>query len=60
MEARLVGGEATTEAVTAAAGAATEGVDEPPSDAHASGDYRRRMSPVVAKRAVFEAIAGRG
>lgn len=59
MEERLRGAEPSAEAVRAAAEEAADGID-PPSDAHASGAYRRRMSPVVARRAVVEAIGGGG
>lgn len=59
MEQRLRGQDASAETVRAAADAAAEGID-PPSDAHASGGYRRRMSPVVARRAVVEAIGQGG
>jgi aerobic carbon-monoxide dehydrogenase medium subunit len=55
MEDRVRGGPATVDAVSAAAEAATEGID-PPSDAHASGAYRRDMTGVVARRAVLEAM----
>lgn len=57
MEERLRGSAADPEAVRAAAGAAAEGID-PPSDAHAGGDYRRDMACVMAGRAVNEAMAG--
>jgi len=58
MEERLRGMPATAEAVAAAAEAIGADID-PPSDAHASADYRRRMARVVARRAVQEAIERR-
>jgi carbon-monoxide dehydrogenase medium subunit len=57
MEERLRGSAADPDAVRAAAAAAAEGID-PPSDAHAGGDYRRDMACVMAGRAVNEAMAG--
>ena len=57
MEDRLRGDHATREAIANAAGTAGEGL-EPPSDTHASGDYRRDMACVMAKRAVLEATGG--
>jgi carbon-monoxide dehydrogenase medium subunit len=57
MEDRLRGQEPTREAIANAASAAGEGL-EPPSDTHASGDYRRDMACVMAKRAVLEATGG--
>ena len=56
MEERLRGAAATAEAIAAASEAVAEDI-EPPSDAHASADYRRRMARVLARRAVAEAIA---
>lgn len=57
VEAALAGIAATAEAVAEATAAAGEGI-EPISDADASADYRQAMAPVVAKRAVMEAIEG--
>ena len=54
-EAALIGGVASAEAVAAAAAFAGDGL-APPSDAHASGDYRREMSAVMAKRALLDAL----
>ena len=55
MEERLRGVAPTAEAIAAASEAIGEDL-EPPSDAHASADYRRRMARVLARRAVGEAI----
>jgi len=55
-ERQLVGAAPTVEAVAAAAAAASDGL-EPPSDAHASGGYRREMASVMAKRALLAALA---
>jgi len=57
VEAALAGAESTPEAVAEATATAGDGI-EPVSDADASADYRRAMAPVVAKRAVLEAIQG--
>jgi carbon-monoxide dehydrogenase medium subunit len=57
MEDRLRGQKPTAETIAEAATAAGEGL-EPPSDAHASGDYRRDMACVMARRAVLEATGG--
>jgi len=57
IEAALVGSTTTVEAVAEATAASGEGI-EPLSDADASADYRMAMAPVVAKRAVMEAIEG--
>jgi carbon-monoxide dehydrogenase medium subunit len=54
-EARLLGAPPSAESVIAAAALAGEGLD-PPSDAHASGSYRREMAAVMAKRALLDAI----
>lgn len=51
----LRGGSTSAETVAEATASAGEGL-EPPSDPHASAEYRRAMAPVVAKRAVLEAI----
>jgi carbon-monoxide dehydrogenase medium subunit len=53
-EAQLVGRPATLESFAEAAEAASGGL-EPPSDLHASADYRRRVARVVARRALEEA-----
>jgi aerobic carbon-monoxide dehydrogenase medium subunit len=61
MEERLRGRPATAETVEAASEAVGDGDDlSPPTDAHASADYRRRMARVVARRAVNEAMARGG
>lgn len=57
VEAALAGAPATADAVAEATAAAGAGID-PLSDADASADYRIAMAPVVAKRAVLEAIEG--
>ncbi|NNL71723.1 MAG: xanthine dehydrogenase family protein subunit M [Acidimicrobiia bacterium] len=57
VESALAGADSTPEAVAEATAAAGDGI-EPVSDADASADYRRAMAPVVAKRAVLEAIQG--
>jgi carbon-monoxide dehydrogenase medium subunit len=54
LEERLRGGERTAVAIEAAAPAAREGL-APVSDVHASGEYRREMAAVVAKRALLQA-----
>lgn len=54
LEQRLSGAELSAETIAAAAPAAREGL-EPVSDVHASGEYRREMSAVVARRALIEA-----
>ena len=62
MEERLNGQPATAEAVADAASAADFGLT-PPSDSHASGEYRLQMARVMARRAVLDAIGtgdGRG
>jgi carbon-monoxide dehydrogenase medium subunit len=61
MEERLRGRPATAETVDAASEAIGDGDDlSPPTDAHASADYRRRMARLVARRAVNEAMATGG
>lgn len=55
VEERLRGAQPTAEAVAEATADAGEGI-EPVGDADASSEYRRAMAPVVAKRAVMEAI----
>jgi carbon-monoxide dehydrogenase medium subunit len=57
VEAALAGAPATADAVAEATAGAGAGID-PLSDADASADYRIAMAPVVAKRAVLEAIEG--
>jgi carbon-monoxide dehydrogenase medium subunit len=61
VEKALVGGSTGAQAVHEAAAAAA-GEADPPSDLHASANYRRRVAPVLAARAVLEAIGptGRG
>jgi CO/xanthine dehydrogenase FAD-binding subunit len=54
MEAALCGRAATTEAVEAAAELAGEDF-EPPTDVHASSEYRHAMGKVMAARAVLAA-----
>jgi carbon-monoxide dehydrogenase medium subunit len=56
VEERLRGTEASERAIESAAEAAREGLD-PVSDVHASGEYRRAMAAVVARRALLEAIS---
>ncbi|MGH2849792.1 MAG: xanthine dehydrogenase family protein subunit M, partial [Solirubrobacteraceae bacterium] len=55
MEERLRGSAVTADALAAAAEAIGDDI-EPVGDAHASGEYRRAMARVVARRAVAEAI----
>ncbi len=57
VEESLSGSDATADAVAEATSQAGEGVDAL-SDADASAEYRQAMAPVVAKRAVMEAIDG--
>lgn len=54
MEAALVGGPAERGAIAAAATLAGEGFD-PPSDVHATAEYRTAMARVMARRAVISA-----
>ncbi len=54
LESKLAGGDATPSAVREAAKGATAALD-PPSDVHASADYRRHLAEVVAARAVVDA-----
>jgi carbon-monoxide dehydrogenase medium subunit len=54
MEARLAGAELAEETVRAAAEGLGATLD-PPSDVHASGDYRRHLAEVSAVRAVLQA-----
>jgi carbon-monoxide dehydrogenase medium subunit len=55
LEAALVGLEATPEAIASVWHLAGERFD-PPSDVHATADYRTRMAAVMARRAVLSAI----
>jgi len=57
VEAALAGSPSNPEAVAEATATAGDDI-EPVGDADASADYRRAMAPVVAKRAVIEAIEG--
>jgi aerobic carbon-monoxide dehydrogenase medium subunit len=57
LESRLAGGDATESAVKDAAKGIGASLD-PPSDVHASADYRRHLAEIVAARAVVGA-AGR-
>jgi CO/xanthine dehydrogenase FAD-binding subunit len=54
MEERLQGGDLSEEAVRAAAQGLGASFD-PPSDVHASADYRRHLAEVSAVRAVLKA-----
>jgi aerobic carbon-monoxide dehydrogenase medium subunit len=58
MEEALVGGDFSEDAVRAAAEGLGATLD-PPSDAHGSADYRRRLAEVSAVRAVLQAAARR-
>jgi carbon-monoxide dehydrogenase medium subunit len=58
MEERLAGGDLSEEAVRAAAQGIGASLD-PPSDAHASGDFRRHLAEVSATRAVLQAASRR-
>jgi carbon-monoxide dehydrogenase medium subunit len=55
-EASLVGTPGDSAALTTAAGLVT-GELQPRTDGHASGDYRRRVAGVLARRALTEAMA---
>ena len=55
--AQALEGPATLDAVAAATSTAGDGID-PLSDPDASSEYRRAMAPVVAKRAVMQALGG--
>ncbi len=57
MEAALVGREPTEEAIAAAAELAGEDF-EPPTDVHATAEYRTAMARVMARRAVLAATRG--
>ena len=54
LESRLAGGDPAESVVKEAAKGIASSLD-PPSDVHASGDYRRHLAEVVAARAVVEA-----
>jgi carbon-monoxide dehydrogenase medium subunit len=54
---RALHGPATFDAVATATSTAGDDID-PLSDPDASSEYRRAMAPVVAKRAVMEALGG--
>jgi carbon-monoxide dehydrogenase medium subunit len=54
LEARLAGGETAESSVRETAKGATADLD-PPSDVHASADYRRHLAEIVAVRAVVDA-----
>jgi CO/xanthine dehydrogenase FAD-binding subunit len=54
--ARLVGTTGSEEAVNQAVAACDLGLFDPPSDVHASSEYRRAMVPVLARRAAAMAI----
>lgn len=54
VEAALVGGPATVEAITAAAQSATDGTS-PTSDTHAAADFRSHLAKVLTGRAVAKA-----
>ena len=54
LESKLAGGDAAPSAVREAARGTTAQLD-PPSDVHASADYRRHLAEVVAARAVVDA-----
>jgi len=56
LEERLAGADLTPETVRAAAEGIGAGLD-PPSDVHASADYRRHLAEVSATRAVLQAAA---
>src|SRR5262249_10327907 len=58
MEARLSGGNFSPEAVLAAVQGLGATLD-PPSDVHASADYRRHLAEVSAVRAVLDAAGAR-
>jgi CO/xanthine dehydrogenase FAD-binding subunit len=54
LESRLAGGDSAESAVRESARGTTAELD-PPSDVHASADYRRHLAEVVAVRAVVDA-----
>lgn len=55
----LIGGPVTSEAIERAV-EAVRGVIEPPSDNHGTTEYRRHLAGVLLKRAIAEALGGRG
>lgn len=55
-ESALVGVEPASEAISAAASAVADGID-PPSDIHATADYRRHLASVLVRRALVRAVA---
>jgi len=57
VEQQLRGAQLSPEVIDVAAPAARDGL-EPVSDVHASGEYRREMSAVVARRALLQAADG--
>lgn len=59
LESRLGSGELSEESVRAAAEGLGASLD-PPSDVHASADYRRRLAEVAAVRAVLQASESKG
>ncbi len=52
----LKGQPASQEAVAAAAARVAEAISDPLSDVYASGDYRRHLATVLAKRALLRAV----
>jgi CO/xanthine dehydrogenase FAD-binding subunit len=56
-EAALIGGAATPDAIREAAEAAASRDIDPPSDIHASTDYRRQLARVLTGRALATAVA---
>ncbi len=57
VEAKLTGSTPSAEAIRAATDTAGEHID-PPSDIHASADYRRAMVSVLARRSLLRAVSG--
>lgn len=57
--AALAGAAVEPEAIAEATAEVAEGIDFFPDDPDGSSDYRRSLAPVVAKRAVLDAIGGR-
>ena len=54
----LVGVSADAESVAGATAGVAEGIEFFPDDPDGSSDYRRSLAPVVAKRAVLDAVGG--
>jgi carbon-monoxide dehydrogenase medium subunit len=54
-EQALAGGAPSEEAFAAAGSAVTASIEEPLSDVHASGEYRRHLADVLTRRALAEA-----